>query len=40
MMMKGFSDVLLDRTLPGIRHQRFARCWDCIDYPLGEYILC
>ena len=35
-MMKGFSGALLNRTLPGIRHQHFARCWDRINYPLGE----
>jgi len=33
-----FSDVLLKCTLPGVRHQRFSRCWDHINYPPGEQI--
>ena len=35
-VMATFSDVLLKGMLPRIRHQRFSRCWDRIDYPPGE----
>ena len=35
-MMELVSDVLLQCTLPGIRQQRFARCWDRINYPPSE----
>ena len=35
-VMSVFSDVLLQSTLPGIRHQRFSRCWDCTNHLPGE----
>ena len=40
-VMNTFSAVLLECTLPRIRHQRFSRCWERINYPpTGESILC
>ena len=35
-VMEVFSDVLLKHMLPGIRQQRFSRCWGRINYPPSE----
>ena len=32
-VMNTFSAVLLECTLPRIRHQRFSHCWEHINYP-------